>query len=347
MSISQRQNDILNLLQQHGELSSSAITTLLGESVEQLTIKRDLSELFERGYVLRLGKGRATTYQLNKGANLTHPIDIESYFSKEIHERKVLDRFRHEVISEELGEVDIFTPEELTQLNLAHENFIQRVNSLSPTLYKKEMERLAIDLSWKSSQIEGNTYTLLETELLLKEKVEAEGKPKEDATMLLNHKEALEYVLGDTDHIEPLTVSKVEDIHSLLVKDLGVGRNIRQRAVGITGTNYRPLDNEFQIREALESMCQLINKKSNPFEKALLALLLISYIQPFEDGNKRTARIVSNALLLNAKYCPMSFRSVEPIDYKKAMLLFYEQNNLSAFKQVFIDQYLFAASTYF
>ena len=83
------------------------------------------------------------------------------------------------------------------------------------------------------------------------------------------------------------------------------------------------------------------------FEKALISLILISYIQPFADGNKRTARIVSNAVLMSKKYCPLSFRTVDAIDYKKAMLLFYEQNNISAIKKIFIDQYEFAVNTYF
>lgn len=111
-------------------------------------------------------------------------------------------------------------------------------------------------------------------------------------------------------------------------KELSVTKNLRKSRVGISGTNYKPLDNEFQIREALENTCNLINNKTNIFEKALLALLLISYIQPFDDGNKRTARIVSNAILMNEKYCPLSFRTVNSIDYKKSMLLFYEQNNI-------------------
>ena len=157
----------------------------------------------------------------------------------------------------------------------------------------------------------------------------------------------MDFILDNPDYLSELTVTKIETIHSILVKELAVDRNIRIRRVGITGTNYRPLDNEFQIREALEQMCQVVNRKENVFEKALLILLLISYIQPFDDGNKRTARIVSNALLIANNYCPLSFRTVDSIDYKKAMLLFYEQNNLSAFKQIFIEQFAFAVKTYF
>jgi len=117
--------------------------------------------------------------------------------------------------------------------------------------------------------------------------------------------------------------------------------------VGITGTNYRPLDNVFQIREAMRDACDLINGKDDVFEKAFLTLVLLSYIQAFSDGNKRTARITSNAILIANGYCPLSFRSVDSIDYKKAMLIFYEQNNLYAFKKIFMDQFEFAVSEYF
>ncbi len=154
-------------------------------------------------------------------------------------------------------------------------------------------------------------------------------------------------MLDEPDYLREITVHRIEDIHAILTKELGLERNIRHRRVGITGTNYRPLDNEFQIREALEDMCTLINGKDNVFEKALLALVLLSYIQAFTDGNKRTARITSNAILMANGYCPISFRTVDSIDYKKAMLMFYEQNNIAAFKKIFIEQFEFAVSTYF
>lgn len=209
------------------------------------------------------------------------------------------------------------------------------------------MERVGIDLSWKSSQIEGNTYSLLETERLLRESKTADGKTKEEAVMLLNHKDALRFIIDNPDYLRRLTVSHIEDIHQLLTKELAVDIGIRRRRVGITGTNYRPLDNEFQIREAMRDTCDLINNREDVFEKALLTLVLLSYIQPFADGNKRTARITANAMLMAYGYCPLSFRSVDSIDYKKAMLVFYEQNNLHAFKQIFMEQFEFAVREYF
>lgn len=241
----------------------------------------------------------------------------------------------------------VFTENELDKLNMLQKEYETNIKDLNPAEYRKELERLAIDLSWKSSQIEGNTYSLLETERLLKEKQTASGKTKEEAVMLLNHKDALDFIIENKDYLNPLTVPKIVDIHNILTKELGVEWNLRNRRVGISGTNYKPLDNEFHILEALKGACNVINNKKSIFEKALLALVLISYIQPFMDGNKRTARIVSNAILINYDYCPISFRTVDSIAYKKAMLLFYEQNNISNFKNFFIDQFEFAVRTYF
>lgn len=151
-------------------------------------------------------------------------------------------------------------------LEAAQKEFEKNTEGMTDLEYRKEMERLGVDLSWKSSQIEGNTYSLLETERLLKDKQTASGKTKEEAIMLLNHKDALDFVLDVPDYLQELSVHRIEDIHSILTKELGVDRNIRHRRVGITGTNYRPLDNEFQIREALEDTCTLVNGKQNVFE---------------------------------------------------------------------------------
>ena len=275
------------------------------------------------------------------------PLDLATYFDKDIDEREVQESFNFDLIRDVLPKVEIFTKEELEVLNDAQMEFEKNTEGMTELEYRKEMERLGVDLSWKSSQIEGNTYSLLETERLLKDKQTASGKTQEEAIMLLNHKDALDFVLDIPDYLKELSVHQIEDIHSILTKELEVDRNIRHRRVGITGTNYRPLDNEFQIREALEDTCTLVNGKDNVFEKALLTLVLLSYIQAFVDGNKRTARITSNAVLVANGYCPISFRTVDSIDYKKALLMFYEQNNIAAFKKIFIEQFLFAVKTYF
>lgn len=343
----ENKNEIISILESRGTLSSNEIFQALTDSQSLATVKRILSNLEADGIILSKGKARATKYELSPSFQLLKEIDLREYFKKEQDEREIKNNFNFNLITEVLSESQLFTVKEQESLEELHDFFKEKISKLSKTEYNKEMERLAIDLSWKSSQIEGNTYSLLETELLLKEKETAPGKPKQDAIMLLNHKEALNFIIEHPDYIVPITIRGIEDIHSLLIKDLDVDRNIRRGRVGITGTNYTPLDNEYQIREALREMCSVINAKKNVLEKALLTLVLLSYIQAFADGNKRTARIVSNGVLFASGYCPISFRTIDSITYKEAMLVFYELNNISAFKRIFIEQYTFAVKNYF
>jgi Fic family protein len=339
--------EILQFLHYHPLSSRAEISTGLTNAPSVATLKRLINEAIERGDMEVVGKGRATRYRLTPQAHVTMPLDLDTYFVNDVDQRQVQESFNFELIREILPKVQLFTTDELSELKCGQQVFREHLAEMSDMEYRKEMERLGIDLSWKSSQIEGNTYSLLETERLLREKQTANGKTKEEAIMLLNHKDALDFILDVPDYLKEISVARIEEIHALLTKELGLERNIRYRRVGITGTNYRPLDNEFQIREALQDTCELINGKDNVFEKALLALVLLSYIQAFTDGNKRTARIISNGILIAYGYCPISFRTVDSIDYKKAMLMFYEQNNIAAFKKIFIDQFLFAVKTYF
>jgi len=338
---------ILNYLKNHANSSSKEIFEGLNSVVSYATVKRYLSRLLSEKHIIQQGNAKNSRYTVSTTFNLFYPVNLDEYYSKEIDERDILTGYNFLLIPETLQNVLLFTAEELNLLNSLQNKFSENIAKLSDFEFKKDMERLAIDLSWKSSQIEGNTYSLLETERLLRDKQTAAGKTKDEAVMLLNHKEAIDFVVANSDYFFSLSIAKIEDLHSILINELGVDRNIRKRRVGITGTNYRPLDNEFQIREALLQTCDLVNNRENVFEKALFALVLLSYIQAFVDGNKRVARITANALLIANKYCPISFRTVDSVDYKKAMLLFYEQNNISAFKQIFINQFKFAVENYF
>ncbi len=338
---------IIRHIKKQAGLSSKELFEHVKDEISYATLKRALKDLLQKELITTIGRGKATRYELSRAYDVMRLIDVEEYYKKDIDARKVKKQFDHGLIREVLNKTTILLPGELERLNAQQKLFAQKIKKIKKGEYKKDMERLAIDLSWKSSQIEGNTYSLLETERLLKDKETAGGKTKDEAVMLLNHKDAIDFIASDPTYVKPLKLSVIEDIHSILIKELGVDRNIRKRMVGITGTNYKPLDNEFQIREAMEELCGLINLKENAFEKAILVLALISYIQPFNDGNKRTARIISNAMLINAGYCPLSFRTVDALDYKKAILIFYECNNLSAIKRIFIEQFEFAVETYF
>jgi len=345
--IGRKEDRILEYISENPLQSSKQIYEGLSLEISYATVKRVLAKFITSKLIIIKGAGKATRYLISPSYELIRPMDINQYFSREIDERIIKEGFNYQLLSDLLPGADIFNESELEKLILHNKQFEANIADITKVEYEKEIERLAIDLSWKSSQIEGNTYSLLETERLLKEKETASGKKKDEASMLINHKEAIDFIVQNSDYIEPLTIAKIEEIHSILIKDLGVDKNIRNRRVGISGTNYKPLDNEFQITENLKEMCSLINRKNSGFEKAFLVLVLISYIQPFVDGNKRTARIISNSILINNNMCPISFRTVDSVGYKKAMLIFYEQNNISTFKEIFISQFEFAVKTYF
>ncbi len=339
--MTKRQDFILQFIKRHPNTNSAAIVEYMAnawaEKSSRATVLRDIDALVSGGLVIKSGSARATTY--------APAIDIESYFAIDPDKRTL----KHEYFNFDIWDVmhDLFSPKELSELDTQNKTYRQNKAELSPTELRKEIERLTIEFAWKSSKIEGNTYTLLDTERLIKDKTEAAGKKKDEAIMILNHKAALDFIFEQPDFFEQITIAKVEHIHRLLTGELEIENGIRQRRVRIIGTNYRPLDNRQQIMEALEKMVDLINGLPHPLEKALAAVLLISYIQPFEDGNKRTARTVGNALLLAADYCPLSYRSADEIEYKKGMILFYEQNDWSYFKTIFTDQFRQGIEKYF
>jgi len=348
--ITRRQNLILSFIREKGESSNKEIKEYLqGEigKLDRVTVIRDLDVLMSQNLIKQTGKGRNVRYKENIKNKLLAFLNVEEYFSVSIDQRNLInERFNYEIFKNLNN--SLFSKKEIEKLDEINNNYKKSVKNLSPTILKKEFERLTIELSWKSSKIEGNTYSLIDTEILIKENKEAKGHTKEEAQMILNHKKTLDYILDKKSEFKEITLGKIENIHSLVIENMGIKKNIRKGLVGITGTKYRPLDNEFQIKEALEKMILIMNKKEiHSLIKSLISILLISYIQPFEDGNKRTARLLGNAILLTNNYCPLSYRSIDENDYKKATLLFYEQNNLRMFKELFVEQFKFAVENYF
>jgi Fic family protein len=344
-----RQELILSYIKAHQGVSRKEIETAISgafaDKNSRITVLRDLEGLMADGLVTKSGKARGTTYQPSSKSVLLDTVDVTAYFEIDPDQRKLRsENFNFSIWPHLTG---LLTEAEKRELDALNEQYRGNRAALTPVVLQKELERLTIEFSWKSSRIEGNTYTLLDTERLIKEHVEATGKTREEAVMILNHKDALDFVINSADFFKVLSLAKIEEVHRLLVKDLGVMQGIRKNLVRITGTNYRPLDNVFQIQEAMRELCSLVNQTVHPIEKAFLTVLMISYIQPFEDGNKRTSRILGDALLLAYHYCPLSYRSVDEVEYKKGILLFYEQNNVAYFKTLFMDQFRQAVIKYF
>ncbi len=345
--LNKRQEFILELIDKKEKAAVAGLVLDLAikfKKISRITIIRDLNKLLKFGLIKRQGKGRGVIYKLSPSYYLFKPINVDEYFNLETDKRKARRSFNFEIFK---YLKDIFSQGEKEYLNKLLSEYRFNLRKISSDILKQEFERLTIDLSWKSSAIEGNTYTLLETESLIKRGEKAKGRQKEETIMVLNHKKTLDYIKKNLNNFQKISVSELEDIHQLLTKNLNIRKGVRKSIIGITGTVYQPLDNVYQIKEALEKTCQVVNKEKNVFAKAIILMLLIAYIQPFVDGNKRTGRLVANAVLMAYNACPLSYRNVDEEAYKKAIILFDEQNNLNYFKKLFIEQFDFAVKNYF
>ncbi|MFT7507209.1 MAG: fido (protein-threonine AMPylation protein) [Acidimicrobiales bacterium] len=344
--LNQRQLSIIEIVKSLGKASFSVIfETLLSEASER-SVKRDLSGLVEGNFLQVSGGGRATTYTITESSRIFLPIDVDIYNAVDIDSRVgVCERYVISVWEQWPG--TLFTESEIISLEKDTNQYRLRSQNQTPDMHKRELERFVIEMSWKSSQIEGNTYTLLDTELLLKDGIASSSNTKEETQMILNHKEAFQFVIEHVDaFVEGLTFALLEQVHTILMKDLIEEKGIRASVVGITGSRYQPLDNQFQLREALEKLIETVNESQDVWTQALTALIGMSYVQPFVDGNKRTARLIANGLLLSKNCSPLSYRDVNERTYRSSLLVFYEQLSVVPMKQLFIDQYNFSAEHY-
>lgn len=347
IEIPRKQQEIINIFLQKGDMQSSDVHAKMrehGNEASLVTVKRALSAMAKAGILSVAGSGRSTIYSMTALGRIYSDIDVQQYGAAEPDVRYGLNHFNFELLP--ALPTQLFTEKELGRLSSATKEYQKRTKGLPETIRQKELQRLVIELSWKSSKMEGNTYTLLDTEKLILENKKAPGHSKQETQMILNHKDAFLYIYRHPQQFKTLTRKNMDEVHSLLVIGLGVGAGLRKKPVGVTGSKYLPLDNVHQINDAIEALQKAVRRMSTPYAKALVALAGISYIQPFEDGNKRTSRLMANALLVSHGLAPLSYRSVDENKYRVAMLVWYEINSIIPLKNIFIEQYEFAARNY-
>jgi Fic family protein len=238
-----------------------------------------------------------------------------------------------------LGESELLSEHQREHLGRIGETGFER--ELAGTYARKLNERLIIDLSWASSALEGNTYSLLDTKRLIETGLMAEGKEKVEAQMILNHKLGIEFMLDSLDF--GIVLAVLSNLNAILLDNLihdntGGGR-IRERGVSISGSNYIPLDIPQKLRQETERVLAYTRAKTDPFERALFLLVALPYLQPFIDGNKRTGRLMANLPLFLSNARPLSFVDVERGDYLEAMLCAYEFGALAPIRELFIFAY--------
>lgn len=210
------------------------------------------------------------------------------------------------------------------------------------TYARKIFDRLLIDLSWNSSRLEGNTYSLLETQRLLELGERAQGKGALEAQMILNHKAAIELLVEQADEVG-FNRYTILNLHAMLSENLlpdphACGR-LRTIEVRISGTVYHPLAVPQLIEECFEQILNTATAITDPFERAFFAMVHLSYLQPFEDVNKRVSRLAANLPLIRENLSPLSFVDVPQQTYIDGILAVYELNDTALLRDVFVWAY--------
>jgi Fic family protein len=209
------------------------------------------------------------------------------------------------------------------------------------TYIKKIYDRLLIDFSFNSARLEGNTYTLADTERLLLQGAAAPGKPNAERIMILNHKEAIAYLVRNIDTLQP-DENTIRTLHYLLADSLvapGAAGQIRDESIRVSGTTYAPLDGRERLTRLLLWLLEKACAIADPFEQSFFLLVHISYLQAFIDVNKRTARLASIIPLIRGDYVPQSFVDVDQDAYLNATIAVYELNEVGPLADVYVWSY--------
>ncbi len=332
---------ILDYIAAHPGAGREDVRRNVAPEVSSPTVWRALKRLVDEGRLEVFGKGRATGYSLAGSAvvraHLQTPYNRRRFaiYRKEFVDRYVPDKSFY------LGEAD---------RQRLHEAGRPIPPSLPAGTYaRRVLERLLVDLSWASSRMEGNTYDILQTERLIHFGEEASGKDRKEAVMILNHKEAIQFIVG---HLAEISINRLDlfGIHALLADGLlvdpAMAGRLRRMPVGVSSSSYRPLDDRFAIEEEFAVLVEKAAAITDPFEQSFFLLVHIPYLQAFEDINKRTSRIASNIPLLKADLAPMSFLTMDDGAYIDGLIGIYELNNVSLLREVYVDAYLASAENY-
>ncbi|MET4130742.1 Fic family protein [Roseovarius sp. MBR-6] len=333
--------DILDYVAAHPESGREAIRRGAAPKSSDTTVWRALKRLVEAGRLEVSGKGRATVYTIAGAAVVRAHLQTP-------YNRRPPVAYSPEFLDAYVPNRTFYIPEaDRERLR----NAGQPVGGMikAGTYARRILEQLLVDLSWASSRLEGNTYDILQTERLIRFGEAAEGKDRKEALMILNHKEAIEYVVDNLDDIG-LSRPDIFGIHALLadglLADPAMAGRLRGTPVGISHSSYKPLDDAITIEEEFDILLHKAAEISDPFEQSFFLLVHIPYLQAFVDINKRTSRVASNIPLLKADLAPMSFLTMDDAAYIDGLIGIYELNNVALLREVFIDSYLASAEKY-
>ena len=204
------------------------------------------------------------------------------------------------------------------------------------------LNRLLIDLSWSSSRLEGNTYSLLDTRELIERGTVAAGKDAKETQMILNHKAAIELLVDSASEVG-VNRYTITNLHALLADNLlddprNAGR-LRATAVAIGASTYIPTAIPQLIEEMFTHLLDRAGAIGDPFEQSFFLMVHIPYLQPFVDVNKRTSRLASNIPLIRRNLVPLSFLDVPVQIYTDCLIGVYELNRVELLRDLYVWAY--------
>jgi hypothetical protein len=341
------------------------IAEALPEGLADRTLQYRLRYLVNNGRLIKEGEGRRwTKYRVPEPqAAATAPapakegeeavplspagIEIRRYLSQSIaarkpvgYDRQFLDSYRPNVT---------FYLSEAQRAHLAKVGTPNFADQAAGTYAKQILNRLLIDLSWNSSRLEGNTYSLLDTKRLIEFGEEAAGRDRLEAQMIVNHKEAISFLVGAAEEIG-FNRYTILNLHGILAQNLlpdpdAAGR-LRHIGVGIEKSTFHPLELPQRIEECFNQLLATASAIEDPFEQALFAMVQLPYLQPFDDVNKRVSRLAANIPFIKHNLSPLSFTDVPRSLYTDAVLGIYELNKVDLLREVFIWAYERSAARY-
>ncbi len=361
-------DSLVELIAAHPDgLGIEAIAKLNGDSVARRTLQRRLALLVSQGRIQTTGEARSTRYlrqphttqanmavRLNAdGAAASAAAVDEAYvpISPEGAEIKAFvrqPRTQRPPVGYRVAFLQQYQPNQTAYLPPGLREQLHAMGR-SPaeqtpagTFARDILNRLLIDLSWASSQLEGNTYSRLDTERLIEFGQAAQGKGALETQMILNHKQAIEYLVLDPANAR-LSPDTLIALHAFLADGLmadpsAVGR-LRRRAVEIGGSVYLPVALPQRLEELFGIVVQMAADIQDPFEQAFFLMVHLPYLQPFEDVNKPVSRLAANIPFIRHNLCPLSFIDVSQKAYVDAMIGVYELNRIELLRDVFVWAY--------
>lgn len=357
----------------HEAVLKAVAQSAAGANIEQIeaqlpqpptrrTLQRWLNVLVGQGRLRKEGQARSTRYllpvQAAPEAADAAPGDVSLPLSDEARAIDIAVRqpVQHRTpVGYRRSFLDSYRPNTTFYLPAALRAELQALgqvaahNEPAGTYARSIANRLLIDLSWNSSRLEGNTYSLLETERLLSAGDAAEGKGALEAQMILNHKAAIEFLMDCTPDMG-FNRYTLLNLHALLsdnlLPDPTASGRLRTVAVGIGQAVFLPLEGPQLIAECFAQVLDTAAAIQDPLEQAFFAMVHLPYLQPFEDVNKRVSRLAANIPLIQHNLCPLSFVDVPPAAYISAMLGVYELNRIELLRDVFAWAYKRSCARY-